>query len=303
LNKPGEQLQKVKQLAEAGKLTRLMHNPVRYVYAMLLCRCIYPVTHKGSLKKAPLFFGGDMQVLLPAATDIYLTGGKTHDSEIRFAKYLANHLKEGQTFLDIGAHFGYFTLLAGSIVGEKGKVVSIEPAKGTFELLQANVAGKKHIQVYHHAVSDKKEEVSFFEFPILYSEYNTLYAEQFSDSSWIKKHPPVKNAVQAVTIDSFLNEHALQPDMIKMDIEGAEVQAITGGMDTWANTSPVVIMEYLFEKENVSYKKAVDILRTSGFVPHMIDENGELVRVDDISLYMKTNNTTSENVVLKKGNN
>ncbi|MCB9047394.1 MAG: FkbM family methyltransferase [Chitinophagales bacterium] len=303
MNITAQQLQKVQQLAEAGKLTRLMHDPARYIYAMLLHKIIYPVTHKGSLKKAPLFFGGDMEVLLPAATDIYLTGGKTHASEIRFAQYLAANLKDGNTFVDIGAHFGYFTLLASALVGDEGKVLSVEPAKGTFDLLDKNVSGKKNIRVYHNAVSDRIEEVSFFEFPVLYSEYNTLDAAQFSNSSWISKHPPVKNTVQAVTIDDFLNEHALQPDMIKMDIEGAEVQAVNGGLNTWNSTAPVVIMEYLSDNQKASYKEAVDILRNCGYKTHMIGVEGVLVPVDDILSYMAEHDTTSENVVLKKENN
>lgn len=302
MNKPELQLQKVQQLAEAGKLSRLLHSPVRYIYAMALSRLVYPVTHKGSLKTAPLFFGGEMKVLLPAATDIYLTGGKTHDSEIRFAKYLVKYLSKGNTFVDIGAHFGYFTLLAAQLVGNTGKVLSIEPAQGTFELLQTNVAGKDNIKVYHNAVSDKIESVSFFEFPVLYSEYNTLNAEQFENSNWIAKHPPVKNTVQAVTIDSFLQEHDLVPDMIKMDIEGAEIQAMVGGMKTWENSAPIIIMEYLLMNEKNSYKEAVNILRGHGFEAYMIDDEGELVLVEDIATYMHAHNSTSENIVLKKYN-
>ena len=294
----------MEQLATAGKLSRLLHHPGKYIYAMLLSRLVYPVTHKSSLKDAPLFFGGHMQVLLPASTDIYLAGGKTHDSEIRFAKYLVRNLKEGHTFLDIGAHFGYFTLMASALVGDKGTVTAIEPARGSFDLLKTNVAGKENISVHHRAVSDVSGEVSFFEFPVLYSEYNTLNAEQFKDSAWIRNHPPVKNTVQSVTIDGFLQANNLLPDMIKMDIEGAEIQAINGGMSTWNNTSPVVIMEYLLDSENDTHDKAATKLGDCGYKMHMIDAQGGLVPVDNIVQYMRSNNMTSENIVfIKRDNN
>src|SRR5690606_3346806 len=93
LNSQYRQLQKVEKLAKGGKITRLLHNPARYCYAMWLSKLLYPRTRKGSLKRALLFFGGEMQVLLPAATDIYLTGGKTHSSEIRLAKFMIANLK------------------------------------------------------------------------------------------------------------------------------------------------------------------------------------------------------------------
>ena len=181
-------LQKVEQLAAAGVLSRFFANPARYVSAMALVKFIYPVTRKSSLRQTNLFWGDSMKVLLPAATDIYLTGGKTHESETRLAKYLVKNLKQGDTFVDIGAHFGYFTLLAAHLVGNSGKVYGIEPAKGTFEVLKENVSAKNNISIYHNAVSDKQEVVSFYEFPVLYSEYNAMNVDKFENESWMQKH-------------------------------------------------------------------------------------------------------------------
>lgn len=292
----------MEQLATGGKLTRLLHSPSRYMYAMLLVKLIYPFTRKGSLKKAPLFFGGDMQVLLPAATDIYLTGGKTHESEVRLAKYLVQNLKEGDAFLDVGAHFGYFTLMASALVGNTGKVLAIEPSKGSFELLKGNVARNKNISIYHRAVSDKQETVDFYEFPILYSEYNALDVEKFKGENWIKKYNPEKTSVTAVTIDGFLKENNCSPAMIKVDVEGAEVQAINGGADTWATTQTVLVMEYLDEGDESSYAKAADMMYGKGYQSYMILQDGTLQITTDVLGDMRRKNMTSENVVFKKDN-
>lgn len=292
----------MEQLATGGKLTRLLHSPVRYIYAMLLLKLAYPFTRKGSLKKAPLFFGGDMQVLLPAATDIYLTGGKTHESEIRLAKYLVQNLKEGDAFLDVGAHFGYFTLMASALVGNSGKVLAIEPSKGSFELLKGNVEGNKNISIFHRAVSDKQETVDFYEFPILYSEYNALDIEKFQGEDWIKKYNPAKTSVAAVTIDGFLQENNCRPAMIKIDVEGAEVQAINGGVTTWAASKPVLVMEYLDEGEESSYATAADMMYSNGYQSYMILQDGTLQETTDVLGYMRSKNMTSENVVFKKDN-
>lgn len=300
MDKHSIQLQMVEQLAGAGKLSRLLHNPARYLYAMMLSKCIYPLTHKGALKNAPLFFGGEMQVLLPAATDIYLAGGKTHSSEIRLAKFMINNLQPGANFLDIGAHFGYFTLLASSLVGDTGKVYAIEPASETFNLLQQNTSANSNVQTFHKAVSDKGEMVSFYEFPVLYSEYNTLDVEKFLKEDWIKKYNPHKTEVQATTIDGFLDENGLNPAMIKIDVEGAEVQAIKGGSHTWQEGSPVLVMEYLDEGNESSYTQAADIMYGYGYTSYMITNEGTLAETRDVLTYMRERGMTSENIVFKK---
>lgn len=301
MNRQETELQELEKLADGNRLTRLLHSPGKYLYAMSLIHLFYPVTHRGSLKKADLFFGGEMEVLLPAATDIYLTGGKTHDSEIRLAKYIAANLDPGQHFLDIGAHFGYFTLLAASLVGEDGKVVAIEAAKGTYEVLSRNISDNPVIEALHSAVSDKKGTVSFYEFPVLYSEYNALDIEKFKQERWITDNPPVKTEVTATTIDDIILAEHLKPAIIKIDVEGAEEQAIAGGMKTWQEGYSTIIMEYLDEGDNTSYTSAADILYGVGYKSFMIDKYGKLVATDDILSSMRGNNISSENIVFIKG--
>ncbi len=294
------QLQKVERLAGAGKLTRLLHHPSRYLYAMVLSKILYPLTHKGSLKEAPVFFGGSMKVLLPAATDIYLAGGKTHSSEIRLARYMINQLEPGDSFLDIGAHFGYFTLLADSLVGDTGKVYAIEPARETFAILKENVGGHANIRIFHNAVSDRNEAVSFYEFPVLYSEYNTLEPDKFLKEGWAKKYNPQKTEVQAVTIDGFLQVNDFTPAMIKIDVEGAEVQAVSGGKETWTGKSPVLVMEFLDEGYSDTYTTAASVMYSCGYKSFIINEDGTLTETGDILAYMRRHDMASENIVFKK---
>lgn len=293
-------MQKVEQLANAGKLSRLLHHPARYLYAMILSKMLYPLTHKGSLNEAPLFFGGSMKVLLPAATDIYLTGGKTHSSEIRLARYMIKNLKPGDSFLDIGAHFGYFTLLADSLVGDTGKVYAIEPARETFAILKENVGGHVNIRIFHNAVSDRNEGVSFYEFPVLYSEYNTLEPDKFLKEGWAKKYNPQKTEVQAVTIDGFLQVNDFTPAMIKIDVEGAEVQAVSGGKKTWTEISPVLVMEFLDEGYSGTYTTAASVMYSCGYKSFIINEDGTLIETGDILAYMRSHDMASENIVFKK---
>ena len=165
-------LQSVEYLATASKLHRFLASPWRYINSVIFRQTMYRWTKRGKFAQAQTFFQTPMTLLLPAATDIYLTGGKTHPSEIRLTKFLIQHLKEGNTFFDVGAHFGYFSLLAAKCIGTKGKILAFEPSKSTFELLQKNTAAHPNIRIFNNAVSDSSEIISFYEFPVLYSEYN-----------------------------------------------------------------------------------------------------------------------------------
>ncbi|RYD57635.1 MAG: FkbM family methyltransferase [Sphingobacteriales bacterium] len=291
-----QQIQQVEQLANGGKLGRLLHDPVRYLTAQTFLKYIYPKTQKGKLAIAKTFFGHDMEVLLPAATDIYLTGGKTHASEIRLAKFMISRLQPEHVYMDIGAHFGYYTLLAAKLVGENGKVFAFEAAGKTYEVLQRNVKGHKQVQALHNAVSNSEEVISFYEFPILYSEYNSMDVAQFKNEEWIKKYKPEQTEVRAVTIDIFAEALFKKPDFIKIDVEGAEDKVLLGCKETLAKYHPVVVMEYISNSVNMQvYDRAMLILLELGYIAHFIEGNGELRPVKNLK--QEILNNTSENLV------
>ena len=139
------QLQTVSEINSLSKVGRLLNNPLKYAYAMY-CRIFYYALRKEGIQtKTTTFFGDTMNVLLPAGTDIYLTSGKAHDSEIRLSNYIINTLNENDTFVDVGAHFGFFSLLAGMIVGSQGKVIAFEGGIDTYQVLHKNINLKANI--------------------------------------------------------------------------------------------------------------------------------------------------------------
>lgn len=60
--------------------------------------------------------------------------------EPRETDFLAKALQPGMTFIDIGAHVGYYTLLGAAAVGKEGKVIAFEPEPYNLEILTKNVA-------------------------------------------------------------------------------------------------------------------------------------------------------------------
>lgn len=294
-----EQLNKINRLAKSIKLERLINNPLRYTKGMLWKEIVYPITQKTSLQNSNTFFGTNMKVLLPAGMDIYLLGAKSHDSEIRLAKWLVLNLTENQTFIDVGAHFGYFTLLAAHLVGDGGKVAALEPSPNNFELLKMNTNATKNIQIYPLAASEQKEVITFYEFPTAYSEYNTLNAAQFENEDWFKQQQPKPIEVQATTLDAFFQTTNLHPNIIKMDIEGAEIKALKGMRHSLTFAKPNIVIEFSLLNQ-AEHQEAVNYLQKFGYSVFCIQKDGTLTAINNLLAHLKEKQLESENFVLQK---
>ena len=297
LNKDLEQLA---NLANAPKLKRFFHAPYKYTSAILDRMLVYPRNSKAKQVQASTFFGEKMQLLLPASTDIYLTGGKTHTSEIKLAKFMIHHLQEGDSCLDVGAHYGYFSLLAAHLVGENGRVIAFEAAQNTFAILEQNTYLKPNVSALHKAVADKDGTLTFHQFPNLFSEYNSLDIQQYSQQAWFKEEEISKQEVEAVSLSNFLSSSKIEPRFIKIDVEGAEYQIIQG-LEKYLRAEPrkiFIAMEYLCKaRNNRAHQKAVNLMKQCGFQTHIISEKGYLEPCENADAFLEKTGSESDNVV------
>lgn len=301
-NKILDAINKVERVANFSKIKRLLHNPIKYGYAIFYRELIYARNKEEKIVTTPLFYGKEMRVALPASTDIYLTGGKSHSSEIRLAKFLILNLKNGNHFLDIGAHYGYFTLIGSELVGDNGFVFSFEPSNKNFSILSANTTPLKNVVIHKKAISQTTDNIIFYEFQNLQSEYNSSDVAQFENEEWFQNAPPTKIEVQATTIDVLVQQSNFKPDIIKIDVEGAEDKVIQGGINYLGYHTPQIIMEYLEPKRgNQNHKKAEKILLDLGYHSYIIIQDGTLERINDIDNYLLSRNFESDNIVFIKG--
>jgi FkbM family methyltransferase len=135
-------------------------------------------------------------------------------------------LRPGMTFLDVGANWGYFTLLAAHLVGISGRVVSLEPDPRLFPTLQENVARNCLTQVtaLPVAAADKAGILSLAGY------------EEDGENWGLSRVVCARQAgggpsfaVTATALDDVLDEcHVGTVDLLKIDIEGAEGFALTG---------------------------------------------------------------------------
>lgn len=294
-------IQNVEKIASASKFKRMMMRPSRYFYAILFRELAYRLYRKEKEVVCETFFNAAMNILLPSSTDIYITGGKSHTSEIRLAKFLINHLKQHDVFIDIGAHYGYFSLLASKLVGLKGKVVAFEASPKTFNILNKNKLTTKNIEAHNLAISDTDAELTFYEFPNLYAEYNSLDISQFENEQWFKKYKPEQINVKSVILDDFFHTKNMKPSIIKIDVEGAEFKVLNGTKHCLQNNSPIIVMEHLSdERGNKAHVQAGNLLKSFGYKTYLINNSGKPEIIENVTKSLKNVGLESDNIVFIK---
>ena len=121
------------------------------------------------------------------------------------------------TVLDIGAHYGYFSIFASKNTDEASKILAIEPGSLNFHCLTENI-GKNKINniIPVHAALGNKDEVS--KLYLGRTSNNSL----ISDYSFLEKESNTEK-IELKTLETILNEHYIENiDFMKMDCEGAE---------------------------------------------------------------------------------
>ncbi len=290
-------LERIIQKTGSNKLVRVLSRPTKYLKGHGIKR-LSQLNKKGYILKTKTFFDCPMQLLLPSGLDIYLYGAKTHDSEVRLTKFLINNLNSETIFFDVGAHFGYFSLLAAAC--NCASIYAFEASKNNFDLLQKNTAKINNIHLNYAAIYSSNGIIEFYEFPTLYAENNTTNMEQFKATSWISKNAPIQRKVNSFTLDSFIAHHQIIPSIVKIDVEGAELEVLKGLEDSLRKYPLTISLEYIFGSDGDSiYNKAYRYLIELGYEAHMIGQNGNLESIDDFNESKKELIHLSENLIFK----
>ena len=138
-------------------------------------------------------------------------------------------VRPGMVFFDLGAHIGEYTLLASRLVTDTGQVHAFEPDPDIFKLLQENVARNKlgNVKLNCCAVSDADGEADFI-----------ICADPASSSiiqnSGLQPGPALKQIASVPTrcLDSYHRESECRPNIVKADVEGAELLVLEGAKNT-----------------------------------------------------------------------
>jgi FkbM family methyltransferase len=150
--------------------------------------------------------------------------------------FLARYIRPGMTIIDVGANFGYYTVLFSALSGPSGHVIAIEPVPTTVALLKdtielngfasrtrlvAAAAGAEPSSTAHLVVPDREPK-------------NSTIVDVPREGS---------TPVPSFTIDELVRDFE-RIDLVKIDAEGAEINVIAGMRETIARCRPAILLEY-----------------------------------------------------------
>ncbi|NNM82138.1 MAG: FkbM family methyltransferase [Burkholderiales bacterium] len=146
-------------------------------------------------------------------------------------------------FIDIGANIGSFTLVAAKIA-QHGQVHAFEPSAHHFSRLSKNVAMNDfgNVSLNRKGLSDQRGSATLF-LPSMKGEMNNSGAASlFSCSS--EEINQVREDIELVRLDDYVSEKGIERiDLVKIDIEGAEFDALKGSWSVLSRFRPIVLME------------------------------------------------------------
>ena len=155
---------------------------------------------------------------------------------------ILNRLRPGGCFYDVGAHIGFYSLLAGRLVGKGGRVVAFEPDPANAALLQENITRNNlgQIEVVPVALWSHGGVVAFRRSASEHSGVSSRRGAVVSANGQAPSDGIIE--VQALTLDAFAENHPL-PTMVKLDVEGAEAEVLRGAQRVISQTKPVLLFE------------------------------------------------------------
>jgi FkbM family methyltransferase len=220
-----------------------------------------PITpHEGS-RNVTVAGGYRMTVDLANAIHRQIFMGCFARDMTRWARAL---LPRGGAFLDVGAHAGYFSLLASHRVGSSGRVCAVEPNPRTFSALQRHLTQNavRNVNAVMCGLADR-EGVLALHLPPPQLDYNATVLPR---DGWTRTEVPVR------TLDACVREWNIDRiDLMKIDVEGAELLVLAGGEQALARG---VVRHAMIEVNGPRLTEAghgpaalADTLKRLGFMP------------------------------------
>lgn len=216
---------------------------------------------------------------------------------------LKKYIKPGDTIIDIGSNIGFYALILSELTGEKGHVHCFEPDATNFKHLQKAVGQLKNVTINHKAIGPNTEKLKIYTSKELNVDHRTYKPEEYDEVI----------EIDAVNLDEYLSNYnegkVPKIDIIKMDIQGFEMQAIRGMQKTLTENKDIKLISefwpYGLNKANSSSMEYFDHLLSLQFTCYLF-ENESLVKLDEKKVNeldkFKDDKTHYYNILVTRGN-
>ena len=172
--------------------------------------------------------------------------------------FLQSNLRKGDCFVDIGANIGLMTIFASNCVGNEGQVLAYEAHPKTAELLKENIELNQlmNIQVCQYALGSEEGQTKI---------YDNWQINRGGASLIVKTNDSVAFDIEIHQLDNKIPSNLI-PKVIKIDVEGFELEVLKGAGETIKKFQPILIVEFSEIRENVhdSGSQLVEIIKTFG---------------------------------------
>lgn len=192
---------------------------------------------------------------------------------------VASLLRPGLTMFDVGAHHGFYTLLASRVVGPTGSVVAFEPSRRERQRLRTHIALNRcaNVRVESVALSSGEGERDLFVVLGRDTGCNSLRPPAVEESV-------LPERIHATSLDRFLETTGIgPPDFMKVDVEGGELDLLKGAMHLLQSPSrPIILCEVEDQRTQpwgYAAGEILSFLSDLGFRWYRPSEGGHLVPV------------------------
>ncbi len=171
--------------------------------------------------------------------------------EIEQQRMFTDKIKEGDTVFDIGANVGFYSLIASKIVGDRGNVYAFEPAPRNVHYLKRHfdLNTCTNSKVFIGGVSNKKDVVYFND--------GDHAATGFLSQEKSGLLVPV------ISLDELIADQIiLRPNLMKIDVEGAEVDVLHGALQTLKEFHPTIFLSTHSEQ---IHQECIELLKSLGY--------------------------------------
>lgn len=181
---------------------------------------------------------------------------------------LRSLLEPGGVFWDIGANQGLMSVYVDRVFGGEVRSFAFEPSPPVVEILQRNLAlnSCRSVEVEAYCLSNAAGSVPFYTSAT--NSWNATLIGDFAE----EKGESEKIEVRATTLDVAVTELA-PPNVIKLDVEGAETLVLEGGRQHLSTHHPPIVAEFnheSIEAAGLSHEGYLDAYRDLGYSPHIL---------------------------------
>lgn len=276
----------------------VIRSIIKYTFLKKYSR-IWPVSGRIYLKAA------GKELLFYSKCDDYLLSEYFYENRLQEEveiEFLKQHINNQSVFFDIGSYNGIYSIILKALFPDL-KVFIFEPHPGNYSRIKRNLELNKlsDCKMFDYALSSSSG-VSDFYIPddgsiTTVSSFNKNFSQNLSRTSFKR----IK--INTATVDDVVRKYVVIPNVIKIDVEGHELETLRGAEKTMSLHKPLILCEVFTKKFNdaESFRKELPnvfelnaLIRKYNYRIYSIQENLDLIEYEDLNI-----DSSSRNFVFK----